>query len=88
MSRATMMHYPEQLLWVPMQKPADIKNVKTMQKIRSHAQREVRRRERESKPRRLAEISNTSRAWHFDVVSVETRNQAMSEGDSPKVMNA
>ncbi len=81
------MHYPEQLLWVPMQKPADIKNVKTMQKIRSHAQREVRRRERESKPKFLAENSKMSRALHFDVISVETDSQAMSEGESPKVMN-
>ena len=81
------MHYPEQLLWVPMQKPADIKNVKTMQKIRSHAQREVRRRERESKPKRLAESSKLSRALHIDVVSVETDNQAISEGESPKVIS-
>ena len=80
------MHYPEQLLWVPMQKPADIKNVKTMQKIRSHAQREVRRRERESKPKRLAQSSKMLRALHIDVVSVETDNQAMSEGESPKVI--
>ena len=80
------MHYPEQLLWVPMQKPADIKNVKTMQKIRSHAQREVRRRERESKPKRLAQSSKMLRALHIDVVSVETDNQAMSEGKSPKVI--
>ncbi|KAK0510174.1 hypothetical protein JMJ35_007568 [Cladonia borealis] len=78
------MHYPEQLLWVPMQKPADIKNVKTMQKIRSHAQREVRRRERELKPKRLAENSKMSTVLHFDVVNVETHNQTMSEGDSPK----
>ena len=82
-----MMHYPEQLLWVPMQKPADIKNVKTMQKIRSHAQREVRRRERESKPKREAQNSKMSRALHFDIVTVETHNQTMSEGDSPKVIN-
>ena len=82
-----MMHYPEQLLWVPMQKPADIKNVKTMQKIRSHAQREVRRRERELKPKRVAENSKMSRALHFDVVNVETHDQTMSEGDSPKVIN-
>ena len=80
------MHYPEQLLWVPMQKPADIKNVKTMQKIRSHAQREVRRRERESKPKSLAQSSKMLRALHIDVVSVETDNQAMSEGESPKVI--
>ena len=79
------MHYPEQLLWVPMQKPADIKNVKTMQRIRSHAQREVRRREREAKPKHLAKNSNMSRALQADAVRADTHGQAIPDGESPKV---
>lgn len=41
----------DELLWVNVEKPADIKNAGVMKQIRSHTQREVRRKERISKPK-------------------------------------
>ena len=44
----------DELLWVNVHKPTDIKNAKVMKQIRSHTQREVRRKERMGKPKSLA----------------------------------
>ena len=41
----------DELLWVNVKKPTDIKNAGVMKQIRSHTQREVRRKERISKPK-------------------------------------
>lgn len=44
----------DELLWVNVKKPTDIKNAGVMKQIRSHTQREVRRKERISKPKYIS----------------------------------
>ena len=79
------MHYPDKLSWVNVQKPADIKDVKTAKIIRSHAQREVRRRERQTKPKTLTKRSQNSGALRQDVASGEPNNQVVPDDEDAKV---
>ena len=44
----------DELLWVNVKNPTDIKNAGVMKQIRSHTQREVRRKERVSKPKSIS----------------------------------
>ncbi|KAK3172394.1 hypothetical protein OEA41_005715 [Lepraria neglecta] len=78
------MHYPDKLSWVNVQKPADIKDAKTAKIIRSHAQREVRRRERQTKPKTLTKRSQNSGALRQDVASGEPNNQVVPDDEDAK----
>ena len=51
----------DELLWVNVKKPTDIKNAGVMKQIRSHTQREVRRKERISKPKYISTGKRTSK---------------------------
>ena len=84
-SKAGVMHYPDKLSWVNVQKPADIKDTKTAKIIRSHAQREVRRRERQSKPKTLTKRSQKPGALRQDVASGEPTNQVVPDDGDAKV---
>ena len=84
-SKAEVMHYPDKLSWVNVQNPADIKDSKTAKIIRSHAQREVRRRERQTKPRTLTKGSQKLGALHQDVASGEPNNQVVPDDGDAKV---
>ena len=80
------MHYPETLSWVNVQNPADIKDAKTAKIVRSHAQREVRRREKLSKSIRLARKRKSSGPLHQDRVIGRLNNEGASDEESAKVI--
>ena len=62
----------DELLWVNVKKPTDIKNARVMKQIRSHTQREVRRKERISRPQCVSTSRRTSKAAeHASVIVVK-----------------
>lgn len=79
------MHYPDNLSWVNMQKPADIKDTRTAKIIRSHAQREVRRRERHTKTKTLTRRSQKASTLHQDVESGELVSQVAFDVEDVEV---
>jgi hypothetical protein len=79
------MHYPDNLSWVNMQKPTDIKDTRTARIIRSHAQREVRRRERHTKTKTLPRRSQKAGTLHQHVASGELVSQVAFDVEDVEV---